>query len=60
VILVDTSSWIHFLRPKGSVEVRQRVERTLKDGEACWCPVVRLELWNGARGRKESAVLRDL
>jgi predicted nucleic acid-binding protein len=60
MILVDTSSWIHFLRPKGNAEVRKRVAGALTDGEACWCPMIRLELWNGAQGQKESAVLRDL
>jgi predicted nucleic acid-binding protein len=60
LILIDTSSWIHFLRPKGSEDVRKRVTSALSDGEACWCPMIRLELWNGAQGQKESAVLRDL
>jgi predicted nucleic acid-binding protein len=60
VILVDTSSWIHFLRPQGNADVRARVERALTDGEACWCGLVRLELWNGASGRREATVLRDL
>jgi predicted nucleic acid-binding protein len=60
VILVDTSSWIHFLRPKGNQEVSARVQRALTEGEACWCGLVRLELWNGAGGSREAAVLRDL
>lgn len=58
MVLVDSSSWIHFLRPDGDSEVRERVIRALNDGEACWCPMVRLELWNGAGGEKERAVLR--
>ncbi len=29
MILVDTSSWIHFLRPDGSAAVRARVERQM-------------------------------
>lgn len=59
MVLVDTSSWIHFLRPDGSPAVRARVERALKDGDACWCPIVSLELWNGAGGERERAVLRQ-
>ena len=58
MILVDTSSWIHLLRPTGDRIVRTRVEEALTSGEACWCPLVRLELWNGARGDHEQAVLR--
>ncbi len=59
MILVDTSSWIHFLRPQGDGPVRNRVENALINGEACWCPLVRLELWNGARGQKEQRVLKE-
>ena len=60
MLLVDTSSWIHMLRPSGDPTVRARVEAALTSGQACWCPPVQLELWNGARGRKERAVLREL
>ena len=59
MILVDTSSWIHFLRPRGDPEVRSRVEAALGSGQACWCPLVQLELRNGARGAQEQRVLRD-
>jgi predicted nucleic acid-binding protein len=59
VILIDTSSWIHLLRPKGDPVVRERVQRALEAGEAAWCPVIRLELWNGAGGDREKKVLRD-
>lgn len=59
MILVDTCSWIHMLRPGGDPAVRARVEATLANGEACWCPLVQLELWNGARGQRERRVLRE-
>jgi predicted nucleic acid-binding protein len=59
VILVDSSSWIHFLRPNGDPLVRARVEAALTGGEAAWCPLVRLELWNGAAGDREKKILRD-
>jgi hypothetical protein len=59
VILVDSSSWIHFLRPNGDPKVRSRVEAALASGEACWCPLVRLELWNGAAGERDRKSLRD-
>jgi hypothetical protein len=58
--LVDTSSWIHFLRPDGDAAVRARVEAVLREGTARLCPLVRLELWNGAGGERERKVLRDL
>jgi predicted nucleic acid-binding protein len=59
MILVDTSSWIHFLRPDGDGDVRGRVESALRAGTARWCPLVRLELWNGAGGERERKVLRE-
>ena len=58
MILIDTSSWIHLLRPDGDPETRGRVEAALRSGEAGWCPIVQLELWNGARGGREQRVLR--
>ena len=58
-VLVDTSSWIHMLRVDGDPAVRERVEALLRSGAACWCPVVRLELWNGARGDRDKKVIRD-
>ena len=39
--------------------MRRRVEAALVAGDACWCPLVALELWNGARGEREKRVLRD-
>jgi predicted nucleic acid-binding protein len=59
VILVDSSSWIHFLRPNGDAAVRARVQTALMNGDACWCPLVRLELWNGAAGERDRTILRD-
>ena len=47
------------LRPQGDPVVRRRVEAALTAGRACWCPLVQLELWNGARGQQERKVLRD-
>jgi len=59
MILVDSSSWIHMLRLNGDTAVRERVTRALEAGEACWCPIIRLELWNGAGGDRDKKVLRD-
>jgi predicted nucleic acid-binding protein len=59
MVLVDTSSWIHLLRPDGDRGTRARVEAALQSGEACWCPIVRLELWNGAGGDREKKMIRD-
>ena len=58
--LVDTSSWIHSLRPLGDAQVRARVERLVRSGDACWCAMVKLELWNGARKEHERRILKDM
>ena len=47
------------LRPNGDPAVRNRVTAALTSGQACWCPPVQLELWNGARGQQERKVLQD-
>ena len=39
--------------------MRARVESALTAGEACWCPLVRLELWNGAAGERDRKILSD-
>lgn len=59
MVLVDTSSWIHFLRRDGDPVVRARVVALLEAGTARWCSMVRLELWNGAGGDREKKILRD-
>jgi len=60
VTLIDSSAWIHSLRPRGNPEVTERVRFLLETGAAAWCPLIKLELWNGARGEHEKRVLRDL
>ena len=54
--LVDTSSWIEYLRNTDS-EAGNRVEELLLNGHAAWCDVTAVELWHGARGVREK---RDL
>lgn len=58
--LIDTSAWIEQLRRGGDTSVRGQVEALLAAGDAAWCPLVRLELCNGARGGKEQSALREM
>ncbi|HEY3760667.1 MAG TPA: PIN domain-containing protein [Verrucomicrobiae bacterium] len=57
--LVDASSWIEFLRGRGS-EPSQRVKALLSRGDAAWCDLTLVELWNGAQGRQEKKALEEL
>jgi len=59
VKLVDTSAWIHQMRPKGEPAVRARVEALLRVGDAAWCPMVRLEIWAGVGTDRERHVLAE-
>ncbi|HEY5892445.1 MAG TPA: hypothetical protein VIT91_04370 [Chthoniobacterales bacterium] len=57
--LVDTSLWVHALRRNGDGNKKQIVAQLLMSGQAAWCPVVLLELWNGIGDDNERQILRD-
>ena len=59
-VLVDTSAWIDALRSDGDERIRETVARVTADGIAVLCDLVRLELWNGARGTAEKRMLEEL
>ena len=48
------------MRRTGDAAIRENVRAALVRGEARFCEMVLLELWNGARGREELAMLRQL
>ena len=58
--LIDTSSWIEAMRRDGDPGVRARVGGLMSRGEAAWCDMVLLELWNGVRGSAERTLLDSL
>ena len=58
--LVDSSSWVQFFRPNGDRATKSRVAELLEAGNAAWCPMVRLELWNGVGDNHEKKILRQL
>lgn len=60
MVLIDTSAWIHWLRPDGDRKVGDAVDLALRSGDATWCAMVLLELWNGARDGSEQQTLRRL
>ncbi|MCX6938868.1 MAG: PIN domain-containing protein [Verrucomicrobia bacterium] len=57
--LVDTSLFIEALREQGQAANRARFHDLLIGGEVCWCPMVRVELWHGARGTLEKRMIND-
>lgn len=58
--LIDTSAWIETLRTTGAPDIRARVGSLTAEDRAVLCDVVRLELWNGARGASDHRLLREL
>lgn len=57
-VLIDSSLWVHQLRKSGDLAKRDRVNALLENGEAAWCPAVRLELWRGVTNDTERKTLR--
>lgn len=52
-VLIDTSAWIHALRPSGDPAVRQEVRRLLTEGRVAMCEMITLELAAGTRTEAE-------
>lgn len=57
--LVDTSSWIEYLRGRNNA-VANRVRDLMREDEAALCEMTLVELWNGAQGDAERRALREL
>jgi predicted nucleic acid-binding protein len=49
MILIDTSAWIQFFRPKGSPNLKGQVSEAIQRESAAFTCPVRLELLTGAR-----------
>ncbi len=57
--LVDTSSWIEYLRGHDN-EIALRVKELVRLDRAGWCDLIAVELWNGIRPGPEEKALADL
>jgi predicted nucleic acid-binding protein len=57
--LVDTSSWVEYLRDRDS-EAGDSVEVLVLSGEAAWCDITLVELWHGVRGAREKRELGEM
>ncbi len=60
ITLIDTSAWVEALRTKGDEHTRMEVAALLESGNARLTEPVMLELWNGARGKAETGMLREI
>jgi len=57
--LIDTSSWVEYLRGRES-EAGDAVEVLVLSGEAAWCDITLVELWHGVHGAKEKRELAEM
>ncbi len=58
-VLVDTSVWIDFFRNK-ETSLRRQVIQALRDSNAYYTGIVALELYRGAKTKKEISILDKL
>lgn len=59
-VLIDSSCWVEALRKDGNPAIVEQVKHLLLSGTAATCPMIMLELWNGARGEYEKTQLKKL
>ena len=59
VKLVDTSSWIEYLRGHEN-ETALRVKELIRRDQAGWCDLIAVELWNGVRPGRDNRTLEHL
>jgi len=59
MFLVDSSVWVEYLRPKGSMKVKNRLREILQKEEAVSCGVVVVEILRGAKNEKDFQALHD-
>jgi len=57
--LIDTSSWVEYLRGFES-EAGKSTEVLVLRGQAAWCDMTLVELWQGVRGAKEKRELAEM
>jgi predicted nucleic acid-binding protein len=57
--LVDTSSWIEYLRGHQN-DTALRVKELVRNDLAGWCDLIAVELWNGVRPGSEKKALEEL
>jgi len=57
--LIDTSNWVEYLRGLESAAGKSTEFLVLR-GEAAWCDITLVELWQGVRGAKEKRELAEM
>jgi len=59
MFLIDSSAWIEYLRPKGSIKVKERIRNILQKEEAVSCGIVVVEILRGSKDEKDFQSLNE-
>jgi len=59
MFLIDSSAWVEYLRPKGSIKVKERIRDILQKEEAVSCGIVVVEILRGSKDEKDFQSLMD-
>jgi len=59
-VIVDTSAWIEFFRPKGDAKLREEVKRLIAEAGILLPGIIKAELLRGARSAEEYERLDEL
>jgi predicted nucleic acid-binding protein len=59
MFLVDSSVWIEYLRPKGSLDIKERVRAILQKEEVVSCGIIVVEILRGAKNEKDFESLKE-
>jgi hypothetical protein len=59
MFLIDSSAWIEYLRPNGSIKVKQRVREVLEKDEAVTCGIVVVEILRGVKDDRLFKILKE-
>ena len=59
MFLIDSTAWIEYLRPKGSIKVKERIRNILQKEEAVSCGIVVVEILRGSKDEKDFLSLNE-
>ena len=59
MFLIDSSVWVEYLRPKGSIKVKERIRNILQKEEAVSCGIVIVEILRGSKDEKDFQILNE-
>jgi len=59
MFLIDSSVWIEYFRPRGSLKIKERIRELLELGVVVICGVVKVEIMRGAKNKRDLGKLFD-